>query len=432
MSTIVNNYYVMSQTRPKRIAMKRNLSVDNLNTTSQSQSPSVSTENLTAGKKSGGFVVVNSKRRRKQKQTDHSQPSESQLSEFPADVNNDCETVLGGETVASPSATNPDDNSNLLDTYIKEIDALKVTVINLQSQLNFVLSFLGIADDINSQTIGSRDIVALNSVLQTSSSINTSTTVSSVVQHPLPVDVTVNNQHSQSTLSHSRAVKNPSPNISFKNAVISAVYADFEEKDRRAKNIVISGLSTSSESDKSLVEKLCLTEFDFMPAIAKCRRLGQPRSDRTQPILVVFQSVADAEYLVKNAKSLRLSSDPQVRSSVYINADLTKAEALTAYQRRCRRRALAAERNSSIQSTSAASSNVQSSFDHRNITTENDSVSQSITVINTRVPSNDSQTVVTSAVTSAVTEHQLSVDNDISLTVNAQSIGDCGDDVNSM
>ena len=121
-----------------------------------------------------------------------------------------------------------------------------------------------------------------------------------------------------------------------------------------------------------------------------------------------------------------------MRSSVYINADLTKAEALTAYQRRCRRRALAAERNSSIQSTSAASSNVQSSFDHRNITTENDSVSQSITVINTRVPSNDSQTVVTSAVTSAVTEHQLFVDNDISLTVNAQSIGDCGDDVNSM
>ena len=301
MSTIVNNYYVMSQTRPKRIAMKRNLSVDNLNTKSQSQSPSVSTENLTAGKKSGGFVVVNSKRRRKQKQTDHSQPSESQLSEFPADVNNDCETVLGGETVASPSATNPDDNSNLLDTYIKEIDALKVTVINLQNQLNFVLSFLGIADDINSQTIGSRDIVALNSVLQTSSSINTSTTDSSVVQHPLPVDVTVNNQHSQSTLSRSRAVKNPSPNISFKNAVISAVYADFEEKDRRAKNVVISGLSTSSESDKSLVEKLCLTEFDFMPAIAKCRRLGQPRSDRTQPILVVFQSVADAEYLVKNA-----------------------------------------------------------------------------------------------------------------------------------
>jgi len=35
-----------------------------------------------------------------------------------------------------------------------------------------------------------------------------------------------------------------------------------------------------------------------------------------------------------------------VRNSVLINADLTKAEALTAYQRRCRRRELAAARRS--------------------------------------------------------------------------------------
>jgi len=40
------------------------------------------------------------------------------------------------------------------------------------------------------------------------------------------------------------------------------------------------------------------------------------------------------------------SGDPVVRNSVFINADLTKAEALTAYQRRCRRRELAAARRS--------------------------------------------------------------------------------------
>jgi len=87
-------------------------------------------------------------------------------------------------------------------------------------------------------------------------------------------------------------------------------------------------------------------------------------------------------YLVKNAKMLRHSADPIVRNSVFINADLTKAEALTAYHRRCRRRELATARRSA----------------------DNDSVSQSqsITVLNTRLTSADgssTQSVSTGAVT---------------------------------
>ena len=72
----------------------------------------------------------------------------------------------------------------------------------------------------------------------------------------------------------------------------------------------------------------------------------------------------------QNAKLLRHSEDPVVRSSVYINADLTKAEALTAYQRRCRRRELAAAR----------------------ISADNSSVSQTIPVLNTRVVPADQST----------------------------------------
>ena len=165
--------------------------------------------------------------------------------------------------------------------------------------------------------------------------------------------------------------------------MVSAVYADFEEKDRRAKNLVISGVSLSSTPDKVTVEKLCNTEFGFNPQIVKCRRLGLPRPGRVQPVLVVLESVTDAEFLVKNAKLLRHSEDPVVRNSVYINADLTKAEALTAYQRRCCRRELAAAHRSA---------------DNRSA--DNSSVSQTISlpVLNTRVAPADQSTTQSASV----------------------------------
>ena len=99
-------------------------------------------------------------------------------------------------------------------------------------------------------------------------------------------------------------------------------------------------------SDKLSVESLCRTEFGFTPHIVRCRRLGQVRVDQIQPVLVMLQSATDAEFFINNAKSLRESSNPRVKRSVYINADLTKAEAQIAYRERSRRRALTAARNS--------------------------------------------------------------------------------------
>ena len=42
----------------------------------------------------------------------------------------------------------------------------------------------------------------------------------------------------------------------------------------------------------------------------------------------MLESVTDAEFLVKNAKLLCHSEDPVMRNSVFINADLTKAETI--------------------------------------------------------------------------------------------------------
>ena len=69
------------------------------------------------------------------------------------------------------------------------------------------------------------------------------------------------------------------------------------------------------------------------------------RDGCVQPLLVILQSVDDAVFLIKNARCRR-STDPVTRNSVDINPDLTKAEALTAYQRPYRCYLLAKARSS--------------------------------------------------------------------------------------
>jgi len=130
-------------------------------------------------------------------------------------------------------------------------------------------------------------------------------------------------------------------------AVVSAVHSDFAEHDRRSRNIIISGLSIASGvNDKQHAENLLKDEFAVSVDVVKCRRLDRQPAGRIQPLLAVLPSASDATYFIENARRLRYSTDPLVFESVYINADLTKAEALAAHQRRCRRREMtAAHRN---------------------------------------------------------------------------------------
>ena len=94
----------------------------------------------------------------------------------------------------------------------------------------------------------------------------------------------------------------------------------------------------------SFIENLCRNELSTSIEVIKCRRLGQPQPGRLQPVHATLRSSGDAEAAIRSAKNLRQSKDTIVRNSIYINADMTKAESLAAYQRRCRRRELAARR----------------------------------------------------------------------------------------
>ena len=359
------------QTRQSRAAVKRALSVDDINSVSLPQTTSTENLNSSTGKSSTGRTVVNSKRRRKQKRQvqseDSQQPKLPHVVGESVDINieTEMESELDGELSVLSQST--------VTSYIDEINSLKTQVKSLQTKLDYVLSFLGIVNDEPAQPDKHRTITDL-----------------SATQPGIVPNVVVDNNQPQQRKSYTDAVQKPSLSLPFRNAVISAVYADFEDKDRRAKNIVISGLPVSSTTDKVSVEILCQKEFSFIPRIIKCRRLGQSVQGRIQPILVTFHTTADAEFLISNAKSLRQSGDPTVKSSVYINPDLTKAEALAAYDRRCRRRrAIATQRNLSTESSTDGNQLQATHLDSsRSVSVSNDDeVIHSISVLNTREPS---------------------------------------------
>ena len=124
----------------------------------------------------------------------------------------------------------------------------------------------------------------------------------------------------------------------FTDVVVSAVYRDLDDKERRASNIVVNGLPDSSD-DKSSITQLLIEEFHFTPTVNKCRRLGKDIiPGKIRPLLVGLGSTAEASSIISRAKTLRHSAHSHVRQHVFINADVTKAEALAAYQKRCERR----------------------------------------------------------------------------------------------
>jgi hypothetical protein len=121
---------------------------------------------------------------------------------------------------------------------------------------------------------------------------------------------------------------------------MASMYRDLELKERRSKNIILSGMPYSRVSDDfTAATNMLAEEFDlhYIPTVS-CRRLGRPIEGRRQLLLVTMETRQDADYFIANARYLRHSRDPEVRNHVYISADLTPAESKAAYDLRCRRR----------------------------------------------------------------------------------------------
>ena len=128
----------------------------------------------------------------------------------------------------------------------------------------------------------------------------------------------------------------------FRTTVAAAVHAENRTIQNRSRNLVFSGLyEMGGVGDKEIVTGLLRDELGLRPVIGGCKRLGVPTDHRTRKLLVTFGTADQAAQVLASAKHLRLSHNEDIRNAVYINADQTRAEAMAAYEQRCRRRAAA-------------------------------------------------------------------------------------------
>jgi len=99
--------------------------------------------------------------------------------------------------------------------------------------------------------------------------------------------------------------------------VVASMYVDIDLKQRRARNVVMSGVPYSND-DFTYVTNLLAEEFNwhYIPTTS-CRRIGRQIDTRVQPLLVTLECRDDASYLVANARQLSKSLDPDVRHNVY-------------------------------------------------------------------------------------------------------------------
>ena len=212
-----------------------------------------------------------------------------------------------------------------------EINSLHIVIGQLNTKVEFLLSYLGLKDDI---------VVAQTqnqSVQDPQSNISTAL---------------ITGPHN-STVSYSNAVRTKSTtqlSIPMRQAVMSAVYGDLHLKSARSNNIIVTGLPTLEKTDdKDTFIELIEHEFNIRPTVKHCRRLGKAAGNKPQNLLVSLESPDHVKCILSNAKQLRNSVNDCVRANVFINPDLTKAEAAVAYEERCRRRIQREERSSKQQ-----------------------------------------------------------------------------------
>ena len=233
--------------------------------------------------------------------------------------------------VSNPVTGSINVNTSNCELLKAEVNKLNAIIAQLTIKVDFLMSFLGLKDD------GPITQSQSQSVAHTNSTNNAA--------------VLEGSQNNRSSISYANAArpKTSTTQLSsqLRQAVVSAVYEDLHSKSARANNIIISGLPKLDRSDdKDTVLELIGNEFNIMPAIKQCRRLGKPLANKPQNLLVTLESRDHVNVILSSAKQLRSSYNDFVRANVYINSDLTKAEAAVAFEERCRRRLQREERSS--------------------------------------------------------------------------------------
>ena len=124
-------------------------------------------------------------------------------------------------------------------------------------------------------------------------------------------------------------------------SILKSVHLDLMNKNKKKSNVVISGLASSDQlSDAAVASNLISSHWNLPTnCITNCKRLGKESPGKIRPLLVVLDSEASADLIIREAKTLRNSRNEEISRSVFVNPDRTKAESLALYELREQRRA---------------------------------------------------------------------------------------------
>jgi hypothetical protein len=122
-------------------------------------------------------------------------------------------------------------------------------------------------------------------------------------------------------------------------SAVTTVYVDQTIKNRYERSLGFSGMQPNSTlSDASTFAALRNDEFQLQSSITFIKRLGRPDASRVPPLLVVLRQRGQTKQPNGSAKLIRRSTNIAVRSNIYFNPDMTRAEAGAANQMRAQRR----------------------------------------------------------------------------------------------
>jgi hypothetical protein len=285
----------------------------------------LSTGNLST---SDPFVVVSNSKKAKKNQRQKNQKGQISATQPLTSADVECTPMSPAlmdiviDSVVKPSSqlSLSTDNCCQCDKLKLEMSSMMSNITKLSHKVEFLLSFLGLDNDPS-------DLAQVQPGLGDHSSSTS--------------NAAVPNSSQSSNVNYANAVRTKPTQLSsqMRQAVMSAVYVDLHSKSARANNIVVSGVPKSDgTNDKDIIVELIGSEFNLQPIIKQCRRLGKEVTNKTQNLLVTLGSEDHVKTILSEAKQLRKSHNNFVQANVYINADLTKAEASVAYDERCRRR----------------------------------------------------------------------------------------------
>ena len=272
---------------------------------------------------------------------------------------------------------------------LSDIVQSQVFEINeLRSQLKFILSFIGIdgppinvaaavaATAADAHTTAQYQVP--NSAISTLQDNNHSSDIGIGTDNAITNESSNNGKGNEIKIQPSKKSPVINGNSNLCQSVVTAMYVEQRHKDKRSNSFVISGLPIENDiDDLTKIKHICRSDLkvNVESKIVKVKRVGTVKPGKIQPVLVILNDTLLAQEIIQKARLLRKSLSNYIRQSVYINPNLTRAEATAAYLVRCQKRQSKATGNSTPnvgQSNDViVRAEIHDSGDHNNSSTVN-------------------------------------------------------------